>query len=285
MHQFPNQAAQERAAAAAAAMLAIPGNLRQFLAAQPDYQGKDLNVLSIDYWSAARFAATRAAGPPVTLTIDTTERKAFSYAIGQAMDAAGRAGVVATLADTNLLKASETRDNADFWITGIGAYVAQGDSEPEMVGRLWREVSVQISLNGTTQIPLGTLEMFPSAGGLYGQGRSFTKEPPLATPGAVDNGQGAALMFLNNGNPMSGSYHRLDQPFKWAGVGKGGSDSSLVITCRPERQIVITCGTARVAAAGVSAFTPPAAAGDPGTFVDVRFRLFGVQVSPRSKNV
>jgi hypothetical protein len=250
---------------------------------QESYQDGQIVVLPLPYWSTVRFQASRAPGPPVAFTIDTTERKAFAYSIGQPLQIAGFLSGNATIAETNLLKASETRDNADVWIWGIAAYLTQ-DSEPALARRIWRETSVAISLNGTMQIPLGTLEDFPAGGGLYGTGVSYIKSPDLATPGAVDNGAGAPMPFMNNGNPMSGSFFRLNQPFKWASVGTAGADSSLVITCTPQRTITETSAVARAAAAGVSAFTPPAAAGDPGTFVDVRFRLICVSVAKRSVN-
>ncbi len=46
-------------------------------------------LLTVPYYSMVRFGATRAAGPPVALTIDTTKRVAFSYAQGQPMTSAG----------------------------------------------------------------------------------------------------------------------------------------------------------------------------------------------------
>lgn len=270
---------------------ALPQEVRGFIA--EEYGKTQVTVLPLPYWSTVRFAATRTAGAPVVFTIDTTERKAFAYAIGQDMTIAGRAGAIANLADTNLLKQSETRDNADVWIWGVAAYVSQ-DSEPALARRIWRETSVLISLNGNTSIPLGTLEMFPAAGGLYGAAPSYLRAPDLVTAGAAvaDGGIGATMGFFNNGNPMSGSFFRLPQPFKWASVGTAGSDSSLILTCTPQRTITESA-TLRAAVAGaapgasgrVEPYTPPAAAGDPGTFVDVRFRLICVAVAKRSVNV
>ena len=266
-------------------LASLPPDVRAFIGEQ--YGDTQITVLPLPYWSTVRFQATRAAGPPVAFTIDTTERKAFAYAQGQDMTIAGftAAARVANLADTNLLKQSETRDNSDVWIWGLAGYLTP-DSEPALARRIWRETSVQISLNGTQSIPLGTPEMFPSAGGLYGAGVTYLKAPAENQAGAsnADGGIGAQMGFVNNGNPMAGNFFRLPQPFKWASVGSQASDSSLIITCQPQRTIT-ELATARAAATGIEPFTPPAAAGDPGTYVDLRWHLVCVSVSKRSVNV
>ena len=259
---------------------------------QDNYSGSQLTVLPLPYWSTVRFQSVRAAGPPVSFAVAAGERKAFAYAIGQSLQIAGFNAAYgnALESETNLLRQSETRDNADFWIWGIGCYLTP-ESEPALARRIWRDTSVRISLNGTTQIPLGTLEMFPGAGGLYGQGVSFIKSPEINTPGAVDNGTGAIMPFVNNGNPMAGDFLRLNQPFKWASVGNNGADSTLVMSFILQRGVTETSALARAGVAAgtvnmtASAFTPPAADGDLGTFVDVRVHLIGVSVSKRSVNV
>lgn len=259
---------------------------------QDTYGSGELTVLPLPYWSTIRFQANRAAGPPVVFTVPAGERKAFAYPIGQSPQIAGFGAAFgnASEAETNLLRPSETRDNADFWIWGI-ACAPSHDSEPALAGQIWRQTFVRLALNGTTQIPLGRLEMFPGAGGLYGTGRSFIKQPDATESGAVDNGNGSRIPFWANGNPMGGNFFRLQQPFKWSSVGNSGSDSSLVLSFFLARDVVETAGLARAAvAAGTAnmqagAFTPPLAAGDPGTFVDVITHLIGVSVAKRSVNV
>jgi hypothetical protein len=253
-----------------------------------NYANSQIAVLPLPYWSTVRFQAAVAAGPPVVYTIDTTTRQAFSYAQGQAMTGAGFLAAYgnATPAETNLLRAQETRDNADVWIWGIACYLSQ-DSEPALARKVWRDTSVSIALNGTQSIPLGTLEMFPSGGGLYGTAVSAIKQPDLGTPGGgtTENGSGALMPFANNGNPIASSFFRLQQPFKWSAVGTAGADSSLNIGFTPQRTITETAGLVRAAAAGVSAFTPPGTAGILGTYVDIRVRLVCVSVAKRSVNV
>jgi hypothetical protein len=259
----------------------LPPDIRAQVAA--DAIAGQKTVLPVPYWSTVRVKATRAAGPPVVLTVDTTPRKAFQYAIGGDMQVAGfTAGTSAQPCDTNLLRSGETLDNADVWIWGLAAELCS-NSEPLLAAQIWRQSIVELSTNGTTSIRLGTLAMFPGSGGLYGFGRSFIAEPQLAQAGAVDGGDGASVSFTANGNPMGGNFLRFPQPFKWTGVGKG-NDSSLSIIVTPNRQIAVTCAVARAAAAGIQAYTPPAAVDDLGTFVDIRFRLIAVAVGPRSQN-
>lgn len=274
-------------------LAAVPADVRAFIGSQ--YGQAEITVLPLPYWSTVRFQSTRAAGPPVVLTIDTTDRKAFAYAQGQDMTIAGftAAARTATLAETNLLRATETRDNSDVWIWGLAAHVTS-DSEPALARRVWRDTAVQLSLNGTQQIPLGTLEMFPGAGGLFGSAVTYLKSPEATVTGPSDAeaGIGAIMPFMSNGMPLAGNFFRCPQPFKWAAVGKGGSDSSLIITSTPKTAIAETARaraavavTAMVTSVGTAAYTPPAAAGDPGTFVDLRWHLICVAVSARSPNV
>jgi hypothetical protein len=274
-------------------LASLPPDVRAFIGEQ--YGDTQISVLPLPYWSTVRFQAVRGGAGPFTFTIDTTQRKAFAYAQGQDMTIAGftAAPTIATEADTNLLKANETRDNADVWIWGVAANL-QPTSEPALAARIWRETAVDISLNGTQSIPLGTPEMFPGAGGLYGTGLTYLKAPNdiTAGPSVADGGEGAKLSFVTNGNPMAGNFFRLPQPFKWASVGSQGADSSLIITNTPLRQIVETATaraaipvTAAITSVGTEAYNPPAATGDPGTFVEIRYHLICVAVAKRSVNV
>ena len=238
-------------------------------------------VLPVPYWSTVRVAGTVAAN---TLTVDTTARKAFQYAVGQDMTIAGFTGTVAQFSDTNLLRAGETLDNADVWIWGLAAELCT-NSEPALAARLWRDCVVEMSLNGTQSIKLGTLGMFPSAGGLYGVGQSALLIPNFETTGqGIDGGPGAPFGALANGNPMGGNFLKFPQPFKWGAVGNGGADASLSVIVTPTRQITIPLAATRAAGAGVAPYTQPAT-GDRGTFCDIRFRLVSVAVSRRSQNV
>lgn len=257
----------------------LPVAVQQLIRTKREYQGKQLNILSYPIWSTVVFLASLDAGPPVVATIAPGARVGFSYGNNSDMAAAGNPGVQATPADTNLQVGGQTRDQADVLIYGISAYVTQ-DSEPGFVPELLRNVDVAISTNGNTTIPLGTIDMFPAPGGAFGAGRSKLHEPDLSTPGGEDNGTGAIMPFMSNGNPTSGSFYRLDAPIFWSGVG-GGADSALSLTCTLRKAIAKTSSVARVAGAGISAFTPIAAS---HAFVAIRWRLHAASVQLRSAN-
>lgn len=277
--QNPNDEARKQALYRQLASL--PADVRAFIGEQ--YANSQVTILPLPYWSTMRF---QGAVSGANLVIDTSERRAFGYAQGQSPTAAGFPASFgnATFAETNLTSQSQTVNNSDVWIWGIAASLLP-TSEAALAARVWRDTYLTMSFSGSTVIPLGTLEMFPGAGGLTGFGQSYIKSPPLDTAGRVDNGPGAQLGFLNNGDAAAPNFFRLPQPFKWSAVGSANTDSSFVITGTPQRTITEAMATARVAGAGVEAFTPPAATGDAGTFVDVRIHLVCVSVSRRSQNV
>jgi len=261
-------------------MRQLPPVVTDFIAKK--YARAAVKVETVPYWSTVRFLATIggviAAG---------TSRQAFAYGVGGDMAAAGRSGILANLSDTNLLKAGETRQNADLFVAGIAAYITQ-DSEPALLGKIVRETHIEMTTDGTNTQPLGTLEMFPGGGGLYGAGNSFLKSPGQDGIGGKDNGAGAAISYANNGNPMAGNFFVLDTPVLW--TGQTGVDSNFRLIATNARVITVPPGTVRVGVAagagtaGAGAFTPPAVTGDDGTFVDVRFRLAVWSISRRSVN-
>jgi hypothetical protein len=274
-----NPVEQQRAQQINAMIARLPPEVRAKIVQDGAREAK--TVLPVPYWSTVRIRGTVAAN---TLTVDTSSRKAFAYAVGQPMDVAGfAASTIAQFSDTNLLKQGETLDNANVWIWGLAAELYP-NSDPVLAARLWRESIVELSLNGTTSIKLGTLGMFPSAGGLYGQGQSALVMPSEPVTGANDGGQGATVGFVANGNPMGGNFLKFPQPFKWSSVGGGGSDANLSVIVTPTRAITIPLAATRAAAAGTTgAYTQPST-GDAGTFCDIRFRLISVAVSERSVN-
>lgn len=268
-------------------LAALDPQLRAFIASQAIKEQK--TVLPVPYWSTVRIRGTVAAD---TLTVDTTIRKAFTYAIGGDMAAAGfAAATTAEACDTNLLRPGETLDNADVYIWGLAIELAP-NSEPLLAARLWRETIVEISTSGTQSIRLGTLGMFPSAGGLYGVGQTRLQQPATNVAAPQDGGAGANIGFLANGNPMGGNFMRFPQPFKWSSVGSNSGDSQLTVTLQPCRAIAIALAAARAAVPVVAMVTPgtiePAAqvaTGDLGTFCDLRVRLVAVSVGARGQNV
>lgn len=270
---------QDQAAQAAnfRRLASMDPSFRAFVAQQAIKEQK--TVLPVPYWSTVRIAGTVAAN---ALAVTATTRKAFSYQIGQDMTAAGFTTTVAEGAETNLLQASQTLDNADVWIWGLAIELCP-NSEPVLAARLWRECLVELSTSGTQSIRLGTLGMFPGAGGLYGIGRSFAGMPQEPESGAEDGGIGSNVGFVSNGTPTSGNFMRFPQPFKWSSVGSNQGDSQLTVSITPVRAISIPLAATRAAGAGVGAYTQPST-GDQGTFCDLRVRLVAVSVSNRSQN-
>ncbi len=273
--------AQEMAQSAALIqrLAATSPELRAFMAQVS--QDSQRVVLPIPYWSVVTFQAAPVAG---VITIDQVRRAGFQYGQGQAMDVAGAAGVIATYADTNIQRAGETLTNSDVWIYGVCVEIEPG-SEPKIVEAIFKDSFLDLSTDGQNSIRLGTPGMFPSAGGLFGDAYSACVLPAIPTTGmATDLGQGAAIGYLANGNPIAGSFIRFPQPFKWGAVGGGGADAALTIGMTLTRTLALALPVARSAAAGVAAYTRPAILGDPGTFAKFRLRLVAQSVNRRSQN-
>lgn len=261
----------------------IPPEVRQFIA--KEYGGKPVQLQEHPIFSTVRFQATLAAGPPVVATIDTSPRVAFSYGLNQDMGPGGRAGVLATAADTNLQNPGQTRDQADVFIFGMAAFLL-GQSDGALVERIWRETDVLIQTNADVTMQGGTLDCYPQPGGLTGEMKSNILIPAQHAIGGFDGGEGGKKSFASNGVPTAGSFRRFENPLFWAGQGKG-SDSNLQVICTPRRSIVETCALARAAqaaganTAGAGVYTPPT-----GTtvFVDVRWVLYAATVKKRGVN-
>lgn len=241
------------------------------------YGREPIKVETNPYWSTVRLNVTFATG-----VIAVGTRQAFSYGIGSDMALAGRAGTLATKADTNLQKPGETRQNADIFVTGVAAYICQ-DGDANFFAKIVRECAVEISTDGSNTTPLATLEMLPGGGGLFGAGRSASATPDQNSVGQGDGGEGAVIHHAGNGNPMAGNFFMLDAPVLW--TGQTGVDSNFRLILSNDRAITAAPGAARVAAPGgaagpVGVFTPPAA--DFG--IDVRFRLANFAISRRSVN-
>lgn len=259
----------------------LPPAVLAFIAKK--YGDKEVQVQEYPIISVVRFAAAVAAGPPVVYTVDQSVRTGFSYGINQDMAPAGRAGVLATQADTNIQNAGQTRDQADVFIYGLSAWLMKG--EAALFEAVMRETDVQIATNADTITPAGTIDAYPQPGGLYGAANSSIMIPSLAESGGFDGGEGAIKYFPSNGNPTAGSFRRFENPIFWAGLASG-PDSNLQIVCTPRRVITVTAALARVAGvAGATydgspaVFTPPTAAS-----MDIRWTLHAATVRRRGVN-
>jgi len=188
----------------------------------------------------------------------------------------------ATPADTNLLEKGKTRLNSNLFVEGLAAYVMPR-SDAALLERIMEECDIQMSTDGQTFTPLCTLERLPSASGLFGSGKSAIRLPPLDTSGLfTDAGEGARIHAQSNGSPDTRNIFALGAPVLWSGV--TGRDSNFRLNFNVATAITETPAAARAAGAGVAGYTPPAAVGDVGTFVDLRIGARALAISLPSVN-
>lgn len=253
----------------------VPPDVRSLIA--KDAIDSQKSILAFPYYSTVRVQTVRSGAGPFAYSIVSRQGiTAFNYKIGDSLVPAGfPAGTNSTDVETNILSASQTRDNSDVMIWGLAAYVTP-DSDPLVTQLVWRNSSIYLALSGTDTFQVGRLEMLPAAGGLYGMGVSLLSQPPLNQ--TQDNPQG----FINNGNPMAGNFLRFPNAIRWNANGSGKKDTSLTMTLFTN-PFSITGVTTRAAGAGVSGYTAPAALAQ-GTYCDIVFRLVSVSISERSEN-
>lgn len=243
------------------------------------------NEQSYPYYSRVRFAFSNSvnAGVNTYSLAAGTELKAFNYAQGQSLTGAGFGGsLTATALETNLIKQSETVAGEAVKIFGV-SFMLDADADAELTRLVFANTSVRVGLNGDQQLyQLGPLSMLPGAGGLHGMGRSDVVEPNLMERYAM-------LGVLSNGLPGRQNFYLLPTPILW--LPPGGSDATLVITCRVERAISFTSTNRAAQAAGANtsgtqAFTGPttASANTLGTYTGGWFVLHSVTKAPRSSN-
>jgi hypothetical protein len=232
-------------------------------------------------YSAVRFQFTPSAPAAgvTTYTLNTTSTKirAFSYGIGDDMSTAGFNTSVAgfaeaTEAETNLISKNDT-NGAVIKVTGLSLYLSE-TSDAALAKLIWANTYVDTTLDGVNQyLLIGRMGRIPSAGGLYGNGDSLVTQPSL-------RGQIAQVGVVSNGMPQANNFLRLGEPIWWHPASK--TDSKFQVRFQVVRNLSVT-STARAAAAGVTAYTPPVNVGDPGTFVDVLVYLQCTEYMKRSK--
>lgn len=229
------------------------------------------------YYSVVRFSATVSVAAPVTtLTFPVMTQKAFGYRIGDLLTAAGfdASFGAATDAETNLVTPSQTVAGEQLEVDGVSLM----PSSVTDIG-LWKQlianISVNVSFDGDAhRYRLGRPDMVPGSGGTFGSGVTPTVVPDLASSIGQDSS-------FSNGWPVIDNFYPFPQPLIWTPAGETDSNLNVVLTL-VRQQVVIE--TARAAAAGVAAFTPPTVAGQFGTFVDFMARLHSEQRAARSVN-
>lgn len=267
----PAQRVRQNNALRAAAT--VPPEVRALIG--QDALDSQKTILPLPYWSRVRFQGVRSGSGPYTFTTTQGTRKAFAYKVGDDTQIAGYAsGTVATPAYTNLIAGgTQTNDNSDYIITGIGIQVGSG-SEPRLVKALQRALAISFSLSGSNQQLLGRLERFPAPGGLFGLESTTLESSDPAGTGLTTFGPLEGQM--QNGNPIASSFYRLGQfPLRWNAVGSGKKDTNFTLLFQTFEDITLT-GAASVS----SHYTAPAS-----IYADFIVELQGIQISDRSSNI
>lgn len=219
------------------------------------------------YYSVVRFAGTvLTAAPNTTVTWNAgTELRPFSYRIGDPLTTAGfpatfGPNAVATQADTNLVKASETLAGEQLMVHGI-SLMPSLTTDTGGWSYLNDNMSVSISMDGDQRrYRLGRPFMIPASGGSYGFPSS------VITPFAI----GA----WSNGVPDIGNFYPFPEPLIW--TASGNTDSNFNVVLKLERTVAVEATTVA---------TSPATSGiDFGAYVDIMVRLHTSQVADRSLN-
>lgn len=257
--------------------MALPGTLTpQQQQAVNALQNAQQVMNNFPYWSRGRFNVALASGggsSPSVYTMAPQEIVLFGYGKGFDMGQAGRPGVLATLADTNIQSPGETIGGQYFFIQDIGIQL-NSNSEPEFAKAAQPEISVRISLDGgMNTFNAGTLTQMPGGGGLTGIGMSAIDAQPI--PG------GRPLTgAMANGWPVNKNKATYPSGLIWKP--KGQPDSNMQIILRVERAVTITTQLGNEAGAtGIRGYTNP----DPtALFIDVTCTIDGSVQQKRGSN-
>lgn len=237
----------------------------------------DRFVVTIPYYSKVRLNAAQSGSGPFTYAISAgTVVRAFGYAKLQNMDAAGRVGVPATNADTNLQSASRTIGGQRVTVTGLALQLLP-NSDGGLAEKLWCETSVKLELNGgETSVQLGKPAMWPGGGGLTG-----IATDKLGTPALDENRR--FLPFPSNGLPGIKNVTRFPEGLIWEPQGSIDSDLNVLLTVERAISLVVDDRAASNLAANVASGVAAYAAPDDGAvFADIMVVLHGIVTSKRS---
>lgn len=229
------------------------------------------------YYSVVRFQGqVDVSAPTTTITFPATELRPFGYRIGDPLTQAGfdASQGIATDADTNLVKASETNAGQQVEVHGI-SLMPSSITDIGLWKLLCAHISVKVSMDGDAQqYRLGRMDMIPGGGGTTGSGITSTIVPDLDASVYQDGS-------FSNGWSIVDNYYPFPQPIIWTPSGE--TDSNFNILLRLVRQQV-SVQTARSGGDGIAPYTPPTATGQFGTYIDVMCHLHAVQRGARSVN-
>lgn len=273
------QQQQADARARAAALMANDPAAAAYLVNQGLANQKVAFVLP--YWSTVRFATTRSGSGPYVYAMPVGTRKAFSYKIGGNATAAGfSSSATITETETNLSDENQTRNGENVEIFGISAML-DPTASLKLAKHVWRNTALFLQLGGDSQIPLGTLAMCPSGGGLFGSSIDPYVTPPIMASVAVDGA-------VSNGNPTAQNFLPLPFPIQWSGVNNGRDTIfNIIADLKTAGSFSITERTAVAQTTDIAGVAAYAALADAavGTYVDVTFRLWARRQGGRSVNV
>ena len=216
----------------------------------------------VPYYSRVRLAFVQSGTTPnfIYTLPQGQQSKAFAYAQGQDMAAAGRAGTAAQACDTNITVASQTIDSDQVDIRGVAIQVvgAGAISDPALVIAALAEISVRLTSNGQDRsFLLGPCEMIPGGAGIYAGGA-----------GSASKASGANVGSMTSGLPTFGNFFPV--PAGWTWNPASAADSSLVIVFNPDRAVVVNVNNASAPA---------------NAFIDLRVQLISKQRARRSPNI
>mgnify|MGYP006297009139 CR=1 FL=1 len=233
--------------------------------------------LSKYYYSRIRFEANSLAAG--LLTFLPEERYAFGYELRQDVD--GHAGHAATYADTNILEARSTNSGETAHIVGM-AIRPTPTSDAVLMNLMDQIMSVSLRLDNREVFWLGNPSDIPGSSQLA-KGQSF------AIP--TDMGSEVAPIWTptQKGENLWSDYLPFPTPIIWRPGDR--ADSKLDVAFRLYETFTHDVGVARAqdndpatAASFQSSYTPPAALGDPGTYVDFMCKLYVQTEGGRSVN-
>lgn len=226
------------------------------------------------YYSAVRFQFTVAAG---VATLNPGQVNAFSYGVGDVPTLAGFDASFgkSTEAETNMVTKGNTM-GAQVQIYGMGFYLGE-TSDAWLTKLIFANTSADITLNGVDRYALiGKPGIVPGGGGLSGLGQTWAIDPN-------QNSDIALVGTTTNGVAHTEDFYRLPSPLTWYPL--GATEANFQIRFTVQRALSWTYPAARVASAGITAYTPPANAtpGALGSYVDLTVYLWTTESQPRSQ--
>lgn len=232
--------------------------------------------LSKYYYSRIRFQATVLEGG---IQFDPGDRYAFSYQVRQLVD--GHPNHNATYADTNLLEERSTNSGEKAYILGM-AIRPTPTTDAMLMASLDMDIQVSLRLDNREVMWLGNPSDIPGSS-------QVAKGPTFMVPTDAESEVPPIWTPATKGQNLWSDYLPFAEPVIW--MPGDTEDSKLDVLFRLHSVHTFDLPAARAQSNDVatdagyqSAYAPPAAAGDPGTYVDYYVKLYVATEGPRSVN-